>query len=192
MAGFCLHDSTLEPLITRANAGDIASKEQLFQLLYAELRRIADRELRRAGQGALVSPTTILHEAYLSLAGRTIAFPEQSGFLAYASRAMRGLIVDLVRSRRAQKRGGGMHITALDTNVPDAAGANAETEAINAAVEELAVLDARLAELVDLKFFCGFSLTEIAVMRGVSERTVQRDWDKARLLLRQFMDSPLD
>ena len=101
--------------------------------------------------------------------------------MAYASRAMRGLIIDYARERRAQKRGGGFDITALPTVVPDIAADVSELQPLSDALDELATVDPDLAELVDLKFFCGFSFAEIAAMRSTSERTVRRDWSKARL-----------
>jgi RNA polymerase sigma factor (TIGR02999 family) len=109
--------------------------------------------------------------------------------MAYAARAMRGLIIDHYRNHRAQKRGGQLEFTPLHTNLPqlqDDARAIA-LDGLGDALESLAVIDARLAECVDLKFFCGLSFVEIARLRNVSERTIQRDWDKARLLLSHLM-----
>ena len=136
--------------------------------------------------------TTLLHEAYLSLAaGRGAEFPDRFRFLKYASRAMRGLIIDYVRARRARKRGGDITFTSLDeAKAQQDSGAQTGLERIGQALDELATIDASLAELVDLKFFCGFSFVEIAELRGVSERTVQRDWAKARLLLHSALDEP--
>ena len=106
---------------------------------------------------------------------------------------MRGLIVDYARERKAQKRGGEFHITSLDTQHAEEAGAGApdDLQPLAEALDELAAVEPALAELVELKFFCGVTLTEIASMRNVSERTVQRDWNKARLFLRHVMqDTP--
>ena len=160
-----------------------------FETLYAELRRMARRELYKGGQAAQISPTTLLHEAYLQMSGRPdLQFADRAHFMAYAARAMRGIAIDHARARGAQKRGGGLDITALDTFVSDnvmapADAAAEDLEHIGQAVERLAVSDARLAELVDLKFFAGLTFAEIAALRGGSERTAQRDWDKARALL---------
>ena len=130
--------------------------------------------------------TTLLHEAYLSLAaGRGAAFPDRLRFLKYASRAMRGLIIDYVRARRARKRGGDITFTDARRSKGRGAGRRNGLERLGQALDELATIDAALAELVDLKFFCGFSFVEIAELRGVSERTVQRDWAKARVLLHE-------
>ena len=176
----------LEHLIESAEHGDPGSRRELFGVLYEELHRLAQHQLRR---GALVtmSPTTLLHETYLSLAGGAGgSFPDRARFLAYASRAMRGLLIDYVRSRRAQKRGGGFEITALTTQLSADAG-DRELEGIGEALDSLGAIEPRLAQLVDLKFFCGFNFSEIAELLGISERTAQRDWDKARILLRRYL-----
>ncbi len=157
--------------------------EELFRTLYRELHRLAERLL--GARGSTLSATTLLHEAYLELSAQQARFADPARFFAYASRAMRGLMVDFARSRRAQKRGGEFHFTGLDTGVegPPAEDLSRLSEALDALGES----EPALAELVDLKFFCGFSLKEIAGMRGVSERTVQRDWSKARLYLHRWL-----
>jgi RNA polymerase sigma factor (TIGR02999 family) len=160
----------------------------LFAALYAELRQMADRELRRHPAASL-SPTTLVHEAYISFAGREgTVFDDRARFLGYAGRAMRGLVIDFARRQQALKRGAGFEITRLDTRIGEEIADAAELARLSDALDELARLDSRLAEVVDLKYFCGFSFAEIASMRGMSERTVQRDWEKARLLLFQRFD----
>ncbi len=177
----------LERLIQSAERGDAASREELFTVLYRELHRLAQRELRR-NAFLTMSPTTLLHETYLNLAGRPgSVFPDRARFLAYAARAMRGLLIDYVRSRRAQKRGGDFEITSLPTELPAGAAAEGELEEIAEALDALGAVEPRLAQLVDLKFFCGFSFVEIAELQGISERTAQRDWDKARILLQRHI-----
>jgi RNA polymerase sigma factor (TIGR02999 family) len=166
-------------------------REQLFATLYHELHRLAQRELSRNG-AATLSPTTLLHEAYLSLSQRCSApFADRANFLAYASRAMRGLLIDYLRSRQAQKRGGAFEITSLSTELPQAQ-ADVDMSKLSDALDLLAEADPRLAECVDLKFFCGFSFLDIAAMRSVTERTVRRDWEKARILLHQLLDEPIE
>lgn len=160
------------------------ASEDLFTTLYAQLRQIAGSALRQAGPQLGVSPTTLLHEAYLKISANDAAqFPDQLRFMAYASRAMRRLVIDFVRERRALKRGAAFEITAMPTESGEPAVDAGELQRISDGLDELAGLDASLAELVDLKFFCGFSFAEIAALRGISERTVQRDWNKARLIL---------
>ena len=179
--------TTIASLIVAADGGNAASAEVLFTTLYQELHRLARRQLRGGSAGASLGATTLLHECYLDMAGRAVAFPDRQRFIAYAARAMRGLIVDYVRERRAQKRGGEFHLTALDTDVAESVAEVDDTVRLGDALDQLLVTDAALAELVELKFFCGFSFAEIAAMRGVSERTVQRDWQKARLLLHHVL-----
>lgn len=161
---------------------EVRDDKELFALLYAELRRLAERELRRFPD-ANVSPTTLVHEAYVNFAGREAALQDRARFLGYAARAMRGLIIDFARRQQALKRGAGFEITQLNTEIIDQPVADRQLERLSSALDELARLEPRLAELVDLKYFCGFSFAEIASMRGISERTVQRDWEKARLVL---------
>jgi len=184
-------DQRFESLVQSAEQGSPAASGALFAALDDELHRIARRELWRRGGSAHLSATTLLHEAYLDIAAREgIAFPDQARFLAYAARAMRGLVIDYARNRHAQKRGGGFEITTLDTQVGEAPVASPDVEAIGEALDDLAKVDPDLAQLVDLKFFCGFSFGEIAAFRNVSERTVQRDWEKARMLLHRAMRDP--
>jgi RNA polymerase sigma factor (TIGR02999 family) len=163
-------------------------------MLYGELHRRARRELRRSGDYLTLSPTTLLHEVYLNLHKRQgVAFPDRAHFLAYASRAMRGLIVDYVRSKRALKRGAAFEITSLQTDQHDQAVEPEELQRLSDAIEQLAAVEPRLAQVVDLKYFSGFSFSDIATMWGISERTVQRDWDKARLFLsRALSDDPYE
>ena len=166
-----------------------AEQGALFASLYSELRQIARRELRRNGGIGALSPTTILHEAYLKLGQRESAVPASEGeFLAYASRVMRNLVIDLIRHRAAIKRGGGFEITSLEGASPEASANADELQALSAAIDALSALDPALAELVDLKFFCGFSFVELAALRSVSERTLQREWEKARILLRAALE----
>jgi len=178
----------LAQLVARAEAGDAAAKDALFGALYAELHRLAQGQLHRSGGNLTLTATSLLHDVYLDIAQRdTLAFPDRARFLGYASRAMRGLIVDYVRTRAAQKRGGDLTFTALDADRVPPMQRPSELEQLADALDQLAALDPALAELVDLKFFCGFSFAEIAALRDVSERTVQRDWAKARLLLHQSL-----
>ena len=161
-----------------------ADAERLFATLYGELHRLARRELSRRGGHMTLGATTLLHEAYLDMSSRGgMVFPDRARFMAYASRAMRGLIIDYARRRHAQKRGGLFELTSLQTTIADRLTDANELQRISDALDALAAVDAALAEVVDLKFFCGFSFTEIAAMRAVSERTVQRHWEKARLYL---------
>ncbi|HXP86431.1 MAG TPA: ECF-type sigma factor [Bryobacteraceae bacterium] len=176
--------SSISSLIGAAEQGDNSAAEALFSTLYSELHRVARRELARHGAPMSLGVTTLLHEAYLDMAARDgPSFPDHARFMGYAARVMRGLIIDHARSRRAQKRGGQFEITSLGTEVGENVVDDRELTRISEGLDELAKVDASLAEVVDLKFFCGFSFAEIAAMRRVSERTVQRKWEKARIYL---------
>lgn len=184
-------EQEFEALIRRADLADRDAADKLFAILYSELRRLAESNLRRAGSALTLGTTTLLHEAYLNIARReNIAFVDRPRFLAYASRAMRGLVIDYARTRRAKKRGHQFEITLADDEAsPDWSTKSAELERLGDALDELIEIEPALAELVDLHFFCGFSFAEIAELRQTSERTVYRDWRRARLLLHHALRS---
>ena len=176
--------SPISSLIIAAERGDGPAADALFAALYSELHRLAKRELARRGLMVSLSPTTLLHEAYLDMAARDgPSFPDRERFMGYAARVMRGLIIDHARERHAQKRGGLFEITSLDTEPMENPADHRELVRISETLDELGKVEPDLAQIVDLKFFCGFSFAEIAAMRGVSERTVQRQWEKARIYL---------
>jgi RNA polymerase sigma factor (TIGR02999 family) len=174
-------EPTESALSEAASGTDSASGNGLmFASLYSELRRLAERQLR-GNAGVPISPTTLLHEAYLGMAGGNAVFPDRAHFLGYAARVMRGLIIDFVRERRAQKRGSGFNITELPAEIAQVD--DAQLTRLSELLDELSNHDSRLAEVVDLRYFCGFTIKDIAAQRGSSERTVERDWEKARAIL---------
>ena len=176
--------SAISSLMVAAERGNRPAAEALFAALYSELHRLAKRELARPGVPVSLSATTLLHEAYLDMAARDgTSFPDRARFMGYAARVMRGLVIDHARERHAQKRGGLFELTSLDTEGMDNAVDHRELVQIGEALDELVKVEPALAEVIDLKFFCGFSFAEIASMRGVSERTAQRNWEKARIYL---------
>jgi RNA polymerase sigma factor (TIGR02999 family) len=180
---------SLATVFERAERGDPAAREQLFTLLYDELHRLAHAHVARARGAMTWNTTTLLHEAYLGISRREgLTFPDENRFLGYAARAMRGLVIDEIRARGARKHGGEMIFVPVAEAAIAAAGSPAEVERLGDALADLAKLEPVLAELVDLSFFCGFTFAEIAALRGVSERTVQRDWAKARLLLQTALE----
>ena len=139
--------------------------------------------LNRRGPVGGLGVTTLLHEAYLSMSGKDgTVFVDHARFMGYAARVMRGLIIDDVRRRRSEKRGGLFEIRRSIPDHGDVVMNPTSLIAISDALDELAEVDPDLAQVIDLKFFCGFSFTEIAAMRGVSERTIQRNWEKGRML----------
>lgn len=173
-----------------ADAVDPETADRLFTLLYHELHRLAEHHLRRSGAAMTLGSTTLLHEAYLSMSGREgVVFPDRSRFFAYASRAMRTLVIDYARRRHAQKRGRELEITLVGDETPSAAALEEaeDLEHLGDALEELGSVEPSLASLVDMHFFCGLTFAEIATLRGVSEKTVQRDWRKARMLLQHAL-----
>jgi RNA polymerase sigma factor (TIGR02999 family) len=185
--------SVIDSLFTAADGGDLAARESLFAAMYAELHHMARRELARSGGAAVAADlgvTTLLHEAYVAMATRGgPVFPDRARFMGYAARVMRGVIIDHARGRQAVKRGGRFVLTTLDTD----AGVDAHQvdhqwlSDLSDALDELAGVDPLLAEVVDLKFFCGFSVSEISAMSAASERTVHRRWEKARLYLHEYL-----
>jgi len=182
----------VSPLITAAEQGDSSAAEALFSLLYSDLHRLAKRELARHGAAMSLGATTLLHEAYIDMAAREgPSFPDRARFMGYAARVMRGLIVDHARDRRAQKRGGQFEITSLPTDAAEDAVDDRELTRISFALDELYKIDPSLSEIVDLKFFCGFSFAEIAAMKNLSERTVQRKWERARIYLHRSIRADL-
>jgi RNA polymerase sigma factor (TIGR02999 family) len=177
-------EPVISSLIASVESGDRSAADVLFAALYSELHRLARAQLARSGGSLTLGTTTLLHEAYLDLARRDAAvFPDRGRFMAYAARAMRGLIIDYARNRRAQKRGGQFEIASLDTEIADRSADGGELTRISEALDALASVDPLLVQVVDLKFFCGFSFAEIAAMWDQSERTIQRHWEKARIYL---------
>ena len=184
--------STILALTEAAERGDQSAADALFSALYSELHRVSKRELARQGGAVSLGATTLLHQAYIEMAGNEGAsFPDRGRFMAYASRVMRGLIIDHARSRSAQKRGGQFHITSTSAALEHPADDH-ELTRIGEALDELAKIDASLTEIVDLKFFCGFTFAEIAAMKTISERTVQRQWEKARIYLHRKISTELE
>ena len=157
--------------------------DESFGELYVELRRIAHSRLRRSEPITLLDTTSLVHESWLKLLHGGAATPsDRSQFLAYASHAMRSIVVDAVRRRRAERRGGGNAHLSID----NAEGVHAQEEEIvrlSEALSELETVDERLVKVVEMRYFAGLSEAEIAEALGVTDRTVRRDWKRARLLL---------
>jgi len=178
-------DGDLTDLIRRAHGGDAAALRDVFDATYQELRTMARARLRRSAPNTFLDTTSLVHEAYLRFAqANRLHIDDRQHFLRYASHAMRSVIVDFVRERVAQRRGGdAVHVT-LNTEIGEGLDAG-ETEILNVheALEELALHDARLVQVVEMRYFAGMTEVEIAAALGINHRTVRRDWQKARLLL---------
>jgi RNA polymerase sigma factor (TIGR02999 family) len=178
-------------LIARARGGDRTAFNRLFELLYPELRRIAHGRLTRSARDTLMATTALVHECYLKFSQAERLTPvDRVHFLSYAATVMRSIVVDAARAGQAQRRGGDAEHVALNTDVSDAT-PNPEDEIldVDAALKELAQLDERLVKVVEMRYFGGMTDDEIAQVLGVTDRTVRRDWEKARLLLSKALRS---
>jgi RNA polymerase sigma factor (TIGR02999 family) len=162
--------------------------EELFPLLYEDVQRLAKRERRRLHAGETLQTTALIHEAYLKLL-RSPQFNDRAHFLRAAALAMRHILVNHARDRLAMKRGGGAPVEALHDDL-DIGADDAAIVEVHEALERLALLDARLARVVDCRFFAGYTEQDTAAALGTTERTVRRDWAKARAWLRVALSSP--
>jgi RNA polymerase sigma factor (TIGR02999 family) len=161
-----------------------APVDDSFAELYEELRRLAHAQLRRSGPRPTLSTTAVVHETYLKLAGAAAArWENDQHFLSLAARAMRQVVVDYARSQATEKRGGTLHRVELPDTPARAALPVDELLAIDRGIEELERADPRLARMVELRFFGGLENSEIAAALALSERSVERDWRRARALL---------
>jgi len=168
-------------------AGPDASLDQFFASHYKELRQLAHRRLRRSERITLLDTTSLVHESYLRFlkAGR-IRMSDHTQFVCFAARVMRSIIVDFVRARRADCRGGGERGT-LDDQIAGPPSPEDEVIRVNDALDALARVDDRLVKVVEMRYFGGLEEREIAASLGVTDRTVRRDWEKARLMLSLVM-----
>jgi len=180
--------SEVTQLLRAAHGGDQQAADQVMGLLYADLRRISRARLSRSGELSL-NPTELVHESWLRLVdGQGQDFPDRKHFLAYASRVMRSVVVDHVRARQADRRGGGLQVVTLNTAVAELVPQQGdEILRVHEALEALAAHDPRLAQVVEMRYFGGLTEPEIAQALDITERTVQRDWTKARLFLSMAM-----
>lgn len=178
----------LTALLDSDRDGSGVQVDALWQVAYDELRRLAHARLAPGGAPTLLDTTALVNESWLKLAAHgALAVRSRGEFFAYASKVMRSVIVDLVRERMADRRGGGVAAVTLDTAL--AAGLRADDEAVQVheALTELAALEPRLAQVVEMRYFGGMTEVEVGQALGLTERTVRRDWDKARLLLRTML-----
>lgn len=175
----------LTVLLGRMQAGDKLARDALFAAAYKELHRLAHARLYDGGRNTVLDTTSLVHESYLRLvnAGELRA-QDRRAFFAYASKVMRSVIVNCANERLSQKRGGHMVSLTLSTELADSLGT--DEEAVLRVHEALAVVeqaDPRSAQVVEMRYFGGYTETEISEALGVTERTVRRDWEKARVML---------
>ena len=172
-------------LLARARGGDRPAFDALFERLYPELRRLAHARLARHKRGAGMETAVLLNECYLRfLDAGSLTPTDRAHFVAYAAHVMRSIVVDSVRAAQRERRGGGAEHVTLDTAIADSLAQPCdEVLDVDRALGELARLEPRLAQVVEMRYFAGMTEAEIALALGVTDRTVRRDWEKARLLL---------
>lgn len=176
--------SEITLLLRAAGAGDRASADRAFALLYDDLQRLARSRLRGGSPLTLLDTHALVHESYLRLQGQGAGFPDHHHFMAYAAKVMRAVVIDTVRARQAERRGGDAEVLPLDTGlIGSLAAHDDEVLRVHEALDGLATLEPRLARVVELRYFAGLTEAEVAASLDVTERTVQRDWQKARLFL---------
>ena len=170
--------------IARMKPGEHAAVTRLFEVSYPELKRLAHSRLYAANLKQSFATESLLHESFLRLVNlKTLAIPDRQHFFAYASKVMRNVILDSVREANAERRGGGQANLTLNTEIANIAVKGGDVEAIDVALSDLQNLSPDLAALVEMRFFGGMTEVEIAEVLGVSERTVRREWEKARAAL---------
>lgn len=178
----------MEPAGGAQSGGAGPEAAALWSGLYGDLKQLARSRLRRSGPITLLDTTGLVNDAYLRMAaGRRPDYGSSEQFLGYAARVMRSVVIDLVRERRAERRGGDLERIALDTEVIGGSAAEEELLQVDQALENLARLEPRLCRVVEMRYFGGFTEAEIGAALGLTERTVRRDWEKARLLLRAML-----
>lgn len=179
---------SLTELLICARDGDAPASARLFELVYAELKRMAHQRLRRIGGEGPLNTTALVHESYLRLSERGQLLPsDRAAFFCYVGRVMRSVVIDHVRERLAQKRGGNEVFVTLTTDIEGETFDDERLLAVNAALDTLEKVAPEFHQLVEMRYFAGLSMREVAELRGVSTRTVEREWKKARALLQQLM-----
>jgi RNA polymerase sigma factor (TIGR02999 family) len=175
-------------LLGHARLGDAASRERFFARVYGELDRLARSHLSRQSPLTMLDAPGLVHEVYLRLTQQeNLPGSDRAAFLAYASRVMRSVIIDYVRARAAERRGGGQKMLTLNTGVADQSFTEPQLEALGDALESLERIDERAHRVVEMRYFGGLEIEEIAAFLEVSPATVKRDWTKARAYLLHSM-----
>lgn len=176
-----------------ASAGEPLDVEQAFAGAYQELRRLARSRLRAGGRNTVLDTTALVHETYLKISRNAgLTFPDRASFFVYAGRAMRSIIVDMVRQRQTERAGGDVALLTLTGDLADALPArDGQEEAyilrVHEALQEMAQIDPRMARVVEMRYFGGMTEQEIGEALGVTDRTVRRDWEQARLFLAEAL-----
>jgi RNA polymerase sigma factor (TIGR02999 family) len=180
--------STLTQLIHRAQDGDRAAADALYSSTYADLRRLARSRLRAGRRHTLLDTSALVHESYVRFVKAShLRIEDRVHFMRWVAQVMRSVIVDFARSRVAARRGGGAAPVPFDEELAGAMRGEDEILSVHEALQRIAAVDSRMAQVVELRYFAGLSEPEIAQALSVTERTVRRDWHKARLLLREVL-----
>jgi RNA polymerase sigma factor (TIGR02999 family) len=175
-------------LLERARVGDESARERFFARMYAELDQLAKRHLSRQSQLTMLDAPGLVNEVYLRIAQQeSLPGQDRRAFLAYSSRVMRSVVIDYVRSRKAERHGGGQRMLTLNTGVAEQAIAEPELELLGDALESLERIDERAHRIVEMRYFGGMEIEEIAEFLAISPATVKRDWTKARAFLMHAM-----
>jgi RNA polymerase sigma factor (TIGR02999 family) len=181
------HDEPLTALLQQAARGERDALDRVFAVLYPDLRRIAHARLRIQGGVAHLETTALVHESFLHLVDAAeLTLADRKHFFTYAAKTMRNIVIDFAREHLAQRRGGGRALLQLNTSLAGSvpvADADGSLVALNDALQTLESLDPKLAQIVEMRYFAGYSEAEIAELTGLSERTVRRQWEKARAFL---------
>ena len=182
--------SRVTQLLEKLEPGARHAEEQLFADVYTELRAIASRYLHRERKSHTLQPTALVHEVYLKLVGQTqVDWQGRAHFLAIAAQAMRQILVDHARRHRAAKRGGNRHRIALDDNLVIESNRDVDLLAIEDALTKLTKLDPRQAQMIELRFFGGLGIAEVAKVMGISKRSAEREWTMVRAWLRRELST---
>jgi RNA polymerase sigma factor (TIGR02999 family) len=183
--------TSLTDLIRRAQDGETGALQSVFELTYDDLRRMARNRLQMTERAAVLDTTGLVHECYLRLANaKQLAVEDRAHFFRYAGRAMRSVIVDMARGALRGKRGSGQKPVFLSTTISESTSAGEEQVLqVHEALDDLAQIDPRLVQVVEMRYFAGMTEADIAAALGVTDRTIRRDWEKARLLLAQALAS---
>ena len=179
----------LTDLIRRAQEGDEIALRAVFDATYQDLRRMARARVNQGGRGTLLDTTSLVHESFLRFASSgELNLNDRAHFFRYAGHVMRSVIVDMARARSAERRGGDAQHVTLDTSAGNrAAEGEEQILRVHEALEALGKHDPRMVQVVELRYFAGMTELEIAEALGITDRTVRRDWEKARLVLAQAL-----
>jgi RNA polymerase sigma factor (TIGR02999 family) len=180
--------SPLTQLIHRAQEGDTLAADALYASTYSDLRRLARSRLRATGRHTLLDTGSLVHESFVRFAQAShLRIENRLHFMRWAAQVMRSVIVDVARRRLAARRGGDAARVTIDMDLIASAAGEAEILGVHQALDRIAAVDPRITQVVEMRYFGGMTEPEIADALGVTERTVRRDWHKARLLLREAL-----